>query len=67
METVRFNKEPIVNTDLGNPMMKPLNNVKQFTVEKDGIFRDSVKALGFDAKYSGKGVRSDFIEGIHLD
>lgn len=67
METVSFNLEHMVNTNLGNPMYTSVRNLKQFTTEREGRFRDSVKASGFDAKYSGKGTLSDFIESIHLD
>ena len=40
---------------------------KRYHEQEHKGFRDSVFASGFNAKYSGKGERSEFIDSIHLE
>lgn len=70
METRSFHLEPIATPCFGDPMYRQgirIDRTIQPAMERERGFRDSVKASGFEARYSGKGTRSDFIESIRLD
>lgn len=66
METIAYNLKHIPDESLRDPVYGPLPKIRRFEKEQNGPFRDSVRDSAYDVVYIGEGVRSEFIESIHL-